>query len=525
MGTMLVAAENNAADLNFMKHLGYDAAAIGNHEFDWGCAKLAQMINAAEKPMVPLLASNLHFSEKPEDDDLEALFGPDGEAGKYIHPYIVRETSGGIKVGMLGLIGMNAKGSAIPQPAYLSESMTELAAEAQEVVNTLREDEKVDVVIALAHMGIEGEPGNYYGESIDLGRMVHGIDVIVSGHEHTPVESGIEIPCERGAWTTYTLEAGYYGKYLGKSHLVRKGGTTTYTGELLPIDDTIVGEEDVNQHVDTLVEDVETNVVGHYPLVPEPGAFLTGDYFQVLAHSDFDIILHKESCNNLGYLVADAIREDSGAQIAVVSNGEVRRSLMRVNGDEFCLPDTFVTMPLGTGDDDIVGSSIVTFYLTLFELELVLDATVCEQGLETADFMLSTSGLRLVCDTGQMPYARLRKLNLYDNIDETDAGTDIFDAQNGGFLIDQTTLLSITTTNQVAARLTLFNLTPKDANGDPVNLEDVVVLDSDQREIKWWYSAMRRLASFPDKVSHMYNDDEAQNPIGPYDRRCEGVLP
>jgi hypothetical protein len=182
-------------------------------------------------------------------------------------------------------------------------------------------------------------------------------------------------------------------------------------------------------------------------------------------------------------------------------------------------------MPLGTGDDGIVGSSIVKFHLTLFELKLVLDATICEQGLETADFMLSLSGLRIVCDTTQSPYARLVKMNLYDSIDETDPGADIFDAQNGGFLIPQTTLLSVTTTNQVAERLTLFNLTPKDENGNPVELEDIVVLDTEGRDIKWWYSAMRRLASFPDKVPHIYNDDEAQNPIGSYDRRCEGVLP
>jgi 5'-nucleotidase len=520
MGTMLVAAEDTAADLNFMKYLGYDAAALGNHEFDWKCPPLAQMIEAAEKPMIPLLAANLRFGADPDDDTLEALVGQEGETGKYIFPYIVREMPSGTKVGMLGLMGLNAADVSRASPAFFSDSMPHMAQVTQEVVDTLRDDEKVDVVIAVGHLGMKKENDIFVGDTIELGKLVNGIDVIISGHTHTPVNQIVEIPCEKDAsWTTFTLEAGSYRKALGKVNLVRKGGKRSATGELVGVFNTVAAKEEANQRVDSLVTDIETNFLPQFPLVPDAGAFLDGDYFQVLATSDFDIPEHGHECNNLGYLIADAMREDSGAQMAAVSNGEIRRDLMRVNGDQFCLPDSFMVAALGIGPDGILGYPLVTFYLTLFELKLVLDATTCERGLEDNDYMLPLSGLKIECDSSQASYGKLMKMTLYD--DEADAGTVIFDADNGGFLIDQMTLMSITTSIYIAENLTTFNLNPKHSDGTSVeDLEDIIVRDAQGREIKLWYSFLRKLASFPDKIPAMYNDDEALNPYGPYWRRC-----
>lgn len=521
MGTLLVGAEDKAADLNILKELGYDAAALGNHEFDWKPYMLAKMINNADPPPIPLLAANMHFSDKPEDDDVEALYGMQGEAGKSIYPYVILETPGGTKVGVFGLMGIDAAEVSNAKPIYFSESMPGLANDTQEVVDTLRKQEKVDVVLCLAHVGIKKEEESWIGETVELAERVKGIDVILSGHAHTVVEQAFEVKHEKSSWKTLTMEAGCYGKYLGRYHLARQGGKKTFTGELLDIDDSVESRADIDQHLDEMVTDVETTFLSQYPQVPEPGAFLTGDFFQVLTHSNFDIPRHGNEPNNLGYLAADAMREDSGAQVAAVSNGgDLRSSLNRVNGDEFCLADMFVVTPLGIGPDEMLGYPLVKFYLSWFELKLVLDATVCDMGLTNNDYMLSMSGLRIIYKSSGPAYGKVQKLTLYENIDESDAGTVVFDVAQGGFLVPQTDRISICTTSYIAQFLASFDLKPKNENGDQIeNLDDAIVEDGQGNEVKLWYSLARKLASFPDRASNLYNDDILLNPMGPYWRR------
>ena len=61
---------------------------------------------------------------------------------------------------------------------------------AKEMVTLLREKEKVDLVIALSHGGLEkGKDGRYTeGEDVRLAKDVPGIDVVISGHSHTFLE-------------------------------------------------------------------------------------------------------------------------------------------------------------------------------------------------------------------------------------------------------------------------------------------------------------------------------------------------
>jgi hypothetical protein len=358
-----------------------------------------------------------------------------------------------------------------------------------------------------------------------LAKAVKGIDVILSGHAHTVVPQAFEVQHEDSSWKTLTMEAGCYGKYLGRYHLVREGGEKTFTGELIDIDDSVEPKTETDQYVDEMVTDVETNFISQYPLVPEAGAFLTGDYYQVLTTSDFDIPRHSNEPNNLGYLAADAMREDSGAQIAGVSNGgDLRASLMRVNDNEFCVADTFIVTPLGIGPDKKLGYPLVMFYLSWFELKLVLEATVCDMGLENNDYMLSMSGLRIEYESSGPEYGKIQKLTLYENIDESDAGTLIFDLSQNGFLVPQTDLVSICTTKYIASFLTSFNLIPKYQDGSRVqDLDDAIVYDAAGNEAKLWYSLMRKLAVFPDKVTVQYCDDEALNPVGPYWRRSRDL--
>jgi 5'-nucleotidase / UDP-sugar diphosphatase len=525
MGTMLVAAQNNAADLNFMKEVGYAAAALGNHEFDWGPARLAEMISAADQPPIPLLAANIRFSDtNPADDSLAALYGNQAEAGKAIFPYITLTTPAGTKVGVFGLLGIDAASVSNAAPLLFSRDVAEMAQTSQAIVNTLRVDEKVDLVVCLAHAGIEMDGQTPTFETIELAKKTDGIDLILSGHSHTVMQEAVSIQSEVNPdWTTVTMEAGSYGRYLGRYDISKNGDNKTISGQSIAIDDSLVTLETINSLTADLASDIEANFLPLYPLLPDAGAFLSGVFFQALTHSSFDLPRINYECNNLGYLAADAMREVAQTDIAAVSNGgDLRQSIARTKGDEVNLQDAFIATPLGTGPDKNLGYPLVRFHITLYELKLLIEQTTCDWGLTSNDYMISVSGLRILSDTDpeRAEYRKIIKLTLYQNEDESDPGTVLFDENNGGFLVDNTTLYSICTSSYIADKMEGFNVYPKDSLGNRIESRDeIIVKDNENREVKLWYAVEKKLAA-SDPVSNLYADTYPPNTAGPYWRRC-----
>ncbi|MFH1263884.1 MAG: metallophosphoesterase [Pseudomonadota bacterium] len=518
-GTLFVTAQNKAADLNFMKYLGFSAAALGNHEFDLGPNALADSIKAAQPPPIPLLCANIKFSKDGVgDSDLKALYGNQGESGKAIFPYIIIRTADGVKIGVFGLMGLEASTESSPYPVTFSADMDELAATAQKVVDTLRNQKGVDVVIALAHLGVNDVAGTS-GESLELARRVRGIDFVLSGHQHTPVARPIEVN-----GSTLVLEAGHYGEFVGRYELKRIAGKKGKKGELIAINDTMPEDADVTRYVKRLEEDVRQNLFGKYPLVPAKGAFLTGDFFQVLTHSAFDLQLVEHENNNLGYLVADAVRNKSGAQVAFVSQGgDLRESLVRTRGNGLSLPDAFISTPLGVGPDGLLGYPIAKYCLTLGEIKAMIEATTCSQGLANNDYMMDLSGLRVVFDSSAPPMSRIRKLTLYRKTNESDRGTVLYDSRRGyrnGY--SPSSLLSVSTTTYIAGFLPTYHLATRDCRTGQPNADrnSFIVRDPAGREEKLWYIFASKLASFsPKGVPSQYHGNYPPNPAGPSWRR------
>jgi 5'-nucleotidase len=187
MGTAFSAAtRETGGELHLMGRMGYDATTFGNHEFDLGPAGLGKSIGAAVKAgRIPaVLAANTSF---PGSDatlaDLQRL-----TTEGVVRRYVVIER-GGLRFGLLGSIGKEAM-------IYTNGGATTFAdatESAKEVVKILRETEKVDVVIALSHGGLEkGKDGLYTdGEDVRLARDVPGIDVVIGGHSHTELHEAI----------------------------------------------------------------------------------------------------------------------------------------------------------------------------------------------------------------------------------------------------------------------------------------------------------------------------------------------
>jgi 5'-nucleotidase len=146
-------------DARAIRRLGYDALAIGNHEFDFGPETFARF--ARQVAPIPLVSANLDYSGEPELARLEAR-------GRLVSSDVI--TEGGFKIGLVGLTTPSLP--TISSPGGV-EVLTDLAAIAQAEVDDLS-DRGVDIIILMSHLqGIESE--------LALAEELTGVDVIIGG--------------------------------------------------------------------------------------------------------------------------------------------------------------------------------------------------------------------------------------------------------------------------------------------------------------------------------------------------------
>lgn len=189
--------------IKVLNYLNYDAAVIGNHEFNYGREILER---AMKDSSFPWLSANTIFKENKQ---------PYSE-----NSYIIKKFTNGLKVGIIGLTTKY-----IPNwenPIYIEGLQFEDPIEhAKRLVRHLKEEEKVDVVVVSYHGGIErdidtGEAQeNLTGENqgYELCMQVPGIDVLLTGHQHRLISdkfiNGVLI-----------IQPGANGRYLGKIELL-----------------------------------------------------------------------------------------------------------------------------------------------------------------------------------------------------------------------------------------------------------------------------------------------------------------
>ncbi len=169
-GTSYVSLSEGAAAIELMNMAGYDAAALGNHEFDYGFEALKKNMESAG---FPVLAANVKYNGELAFDDA-AVF----------------TTPGGTKIGVFGLDTPETATKAHPGKiaGVTFASGEEMYQIAQDMATMLREDEGCNYVICIGHLGIDDETAATANRSIDLLGKVTGIDVFIDGHSHSTEE-------------------------------------------------------------------------------------------------------------------------------------------------------------------------------------------------------------------------------------------------------------------------------------------------------------------------------------------------
>ena len=171
-GTVYVSVHKGADAVAMMNATGYDVATIGNHEFDYGYAQLAENMKAAKFKV--LCADVL-------DADGKTIF----DANTIIQ-------KGGVKIGFFGLETPEAQTKANPKlieglKFLAGKDGKELYACADAQVAELQKN-GADIIVCLSHLGIDGSSEPY--TSYDLAKNVKGIDFIIDGHSHSVITAG-----------------------------------------------------------------------------------------------------------------------------------------------------------------------------------------------------------------------------------------------------------------------------------------------------------------------------------------------
>jgi 5'-nucleotidase len=503
MGSLFhMVAREEGLELRLMKEMGYDVVTLGNHEFDLTPNGLARILTSANRKggMPEIVFSNAIFTqESREDDTLEEAF----KKG-LVKPYLIREIQG-IRIGIYGILGKDAaEVSPFARPVKFRDPIET----SREMVKILREDEKVDLVICLSHCGLREKKA--LSEDDRLAREVTGIDILVGGHTHKKLKNPLMVE------QTLIVQAGVHGECVGVLDLVYENGKVKLKGyELVPVDDTIRGDEKIQKRVESYIALINEKVLRAEDL----------SFYQVIAETDFDMRFVDDE-SNLGNFIADSIRwainridydkNDPAAKVvvAVESNGVIRDDLLRGKTGKIAVCDLFRTIPLGfSRGDDTMGYPLITCYFYAHEIKKTMEVVTSIYPRKGSNFFLQVSGMKFKYNPNRVIFDRVTDIWIgseeegYQPLDYSESNKNLYRVA--------TNIYNATFLNFVG-RFTygILNIVPKDRNGNPIvtnaakgNPFDLLLslrVDIDKekqgvQELKQWVAVMDYVKSFSDK--------------------------
>ncbi|MDR2891283.1 MAG: bifunctional metallophosphatase/5'-nucleotidase [Alistipes sp.] len=250
--------------VELMNELGYDAATLGNHEFDWGQALLGERIGEMDFPVV---CANVKS---------------DGAVLGAIPPYVIIER-GGVRVALLGLV---ANFTPWGRPEGKAEHFEGLSY--PDVFETAKRyaglRDSCDLFVALTHIGFERDK--------QLAEALPTLDLVVGGDSHTLLSESTKIG------GTLVTQTGSGLKYAGITTVTRKGDELTVENRLARLD-TIPPME------------YFSNMVDRYNASPE-------------LHASIGEVASPLDGRGVDNLVTDALRAAAGADLSLYHSGGIR---------------------------------------------------------------------------------------------------------------------------------------------------------------------------------------------------------
>jgi len=356
-------------DFRGMNLIGYDAMAIGNHEFDNPLSVLRQQQKWAK---FPLLSANIYQKSSGE---------------RLFQPYALFNRSG-LKIAVIGLTTDDT--AKIGNPEYFTDmEFRKPAAEAKAVVEALRASEKPDVIIAATHMGHydNGHHGSNAPGDVEMARELPTgyLDMIVGGHSQDPVcmaKDNVKqadyvpgTPCvpdqQNGTWI---VQAHEWGKYVGRADFTFLNGKLTMDHyQLIPVN---------LKHKVKNSDGTETWVNYTQPIEKHPGMMKLLTPFQKKGEAQLGVKIgsvnqHLEGDRskvrfvqtNLSRVILAGQIDRTHADFAVMSGGGVRDSIEK--GD-ITYKDVLKVQPFGNTLTyvDMKGSDVEKYLAVVANMQV-----------------------------------------------------------------------------------------------------------------------------------------------------------
>ena len=367
---------NGRLMFEFMMTMGYDAMAIGNHEYEYGEAILAWQKN---RVAFPVLGANIFYR---------------GTDFPYAQPHAIIERDG-VRIGVIGILGQDAAATTIAAEYNDEIDVRDPAETVQRSVDELRDD--VDLIVLLTHMGhtapmqTDAEIDPRLERDIDadlaLADAVTGVDILFGGHADAGTWEPVVSP-KTGTLVMQTFGQAMYLGYLQLRLDSATGEIASYDGRLIPVDTDALAPHPVIERKYRAYREA-------YPHLSE----VVGQTEQRLNRQYFD-----ES--DIGNLMADVGVDITGADIGLVIPGSIRKDLPKGDVEVVDILDTnpFV-------------DPVVVVQMSGEQLRRVM-----EQSFTHLRGLLQVSGLEVVYDMSRPEYNRLVSLK-HDGTEIADDAT------------------------------------------------------------------------------------------------------
>ncbi len=371
-GSLFYTTFKGAAEADFVNAIGFDAMAVGNHEFDDG---EDGFVGFLDKVKLPVLSANV-------------LTGDSSKLKDRIKPYTVLDV-GGQKIGIVSAVANDTEETSSPGPlVMISDDVSAIKAAVEEL-----KEQNVNKIIALTHVG--------YVRDIDAIAKIPDVDVVVGAHSHTllsntdpkaegPYPTMVDNP---GGYKVPVVTARSYGKYLGDLVVTfdDNGVVKDAKGDPILVDSSFKPDEALAAHFKEMgapIEELKKKIVGKSS-DPIEGA--------------------REVCRvtecSMGNLVADAMLDrvkGQGIQIAFANGGGLRAS---INSGDVSMGDVLTVLPF--------QNTLATFQLKGSDVLAALEngASQIEEG---AGRFTQVSGLKYTFDKSKPAGSRIVSAEVKD---------------------------------------------------------------------------------------------------------------
>lgn len=346
-------------DFKGMSMLGYDAMALGNHEFDNSLDVLAQQIDWAN---FPLLSANIY----------------DKATGKRKYQAYQMFEKQGLRIAVVGLTTEDTM--KIGNPEFIATlDFRDPKAEAKKLITELEQTEKPDLILAVTHMGHyeNGNRGVNAPGDVALARYLDegSLDMIVGGHSQEPVcmetenvtsksfKPGMEcMPDNQNG--TWIVQAHEWGKYVGRADFeFRNGELELVSYDLIPVN--------LKKKIKVDGKSQRVFVEQEIPQDAEMKAFL--QTYQDKGHEQLNIKIAETNGRlegersivrfnqtNLGRLIATAQMERAKADFGIMNSGGVRASM---EAGDITYKDVLTVQPFANAltYTDMLGSEVLDY--------------------------------------------------------------------------------------------------------------------------------------------------------------------